>query len=229
MFVRWLHNKLMERCALSKKSVYADHILAPYLALEDVPFAEREVVGPLQRAIEADLYPGLPSGIYGQTITSLPVRKPKKSEVPDLRAAMMRPDGSFPPSGIRREDWEVLFQSAVRSSQVAVLVLNDQYTNSDYCQAEVRMIRDENELRVQEDRSPLRVVALRVNKGVSNDATNMNVIDQMIRSAMDNPTVLSVTPEMPSADTPNARQINWTISDGDLDRIVQAIGNLSAT
>ncbi|TCP31870.1 toll/interleukin-1 receptor domain-containing protein [Sphingomonas sp. BK235] len=227
-FVRWLHNRLMERLALSRTSIYADHILAPYLPRDAVPFAERETVGPFQREVEEALTPGLPAGIYGRTLRTLPARVPKMTITPDLRPEMRRPDGSFPYAGIRRDDWEVLFQSAVRSAQVAVLVLNDHYMHSDYCRAEVRMIRDENAARAGGGRARLRVVALRLGKGVDHAASHAGAIDQMIRVAMDDPRIVTVTPALPAPGTAQAHQINWTISDADLARLIAAIGPLTA-
>jgi hypothetical protein len=227
-FVRWLHNRLMERLALSKKSIYADHILAPYLPRDEVPFAERETVGPFQREVEEALTPGLPAGIYGRTLRTLPARTPGMTITPDLRPEMRRPDGSFPYAGIRRDDWEVLFQSAVRTSQVALLVLNDHYMRSDFCRAEVRMIREENEARARDGRARLRVVALRLGKGIDHDATTAGAIDQMIRVAMDDPRIVTVTPALPAPGTPQAHQINWTISEDDLARVIAAIGPLTA-
>jgi hypothetical protein len=125
------------------------------------------------------------------------------------------------PISTRRSDWDLLFKSAVRASQVMVILLNRQYPASLWCNYEVQIALDETNRRHRKLRPGLKLVVLTFDGVVADDA--------MIRQRIPHAKIVSVRRAEPVGVRMGRSILNaahpWSISEDAFARLVAAISH----
>lgn len=213
-FVRWLRQELITFYALpTQTSVYVDHILAPDLALSQMWMVKRKPKG--DQRVENPM-----TGIAG----NMPTLATRRS-APDTRPGMQLPDGRTP-TGHLRDDWKILFRSALRVANVAIVCLNHEFYRSEWCQQEMVMMAVENELRRQAGRSLLRVIIVRLQDPDKPDDKFRRDANLLIGSAAPNAELLHLDKIKVGRDDALASHVFWKISPEGFRLLTSTIGQL---
>lgn len=219
-FVGWLYRRLRQRFALATPtSVYVDSICAGILPMTDIHQVVRK-----KAAGNRLISPNLPTASVGVKTATKIVGLDQRSSMSTTHDPYLRSNFeiSTHPVSTRRDDWDLLFKSAVRAARVMIIVLNQQYLASLWCNYEVQLAVDEDRRRHKMLKHGMKIVVLKLD--------DVSASDDLIRQRIPRAKVVSAqkftgTGVKMGATTLPATQ-PWVIPDDAFERLVKAIGSL---
>jgi len=205
-FAIWLRDRLMKSYNFySVKAVYVDSVVS----------RSGDTIHSMGSAKIVN------GGTANQTIVEnknpAPFPKPASgvaTVTPDIRAHMKSQTGAIS-IGAMRDDWNVLYKTAMSQAKVMLFVYTSEYNNSIWCMKEWGQFHMENGLRRKRNQAPLRGVLLEFTDGGNLIGINQTNVTRLTVSKLDG----------------GCKDLAWDkgdfiLSDSDMKKLTNAIGSL---